>query len=278
VDLPGALLLSAGLVCGLVALTEGEHWGWTSARTLGLAAACVVLLAAWTLVELRVPEPMVDMRMMAERPVLLTNVATLIAGYAMFSTFVLVPIFVATPESAGYGFGATATQAGLFLLPSSIAMLFAGPLAGVLGRMFGSKWPLSIGMGLVAVTAAGLAAYHDEPWHIVVAMVGLGAGVSFSFAAMAALITESVRPTETGIATGMNTVMRTVGGVVGGQVGAALLTAYAVGASGVASEDAYEIAFVLSAAAAAVACVVSLFITAPVRSRRRLEAAEAALD
>ena len=52
-------------------------------------------------------------------------------------------------------------------------------------------------------------------------MPALGIGIGFAYASMATLITEAVRPTETGIATGMNTVMRTVGGVIGGQMGAA---------------------------------------------------------
>ena len=90
-------------------------------------------------------------------------------------------------------------------------MLFAGPLAGILGRRVGSKWPLAIGMALIMVGAGALAAFHDEPWQIIAAMACLSAGVGFSYAAMAALITEAVAPTETGVATGINTVMRTVG-------------------------------------------------------------------
>lgn len=276
VDVPGAALLSAGLVCGLVALTEGESWGWASGRTVGLAGLGLLLLVVWVAVERRVPEPMVDMRMMTRRPVLLTNTTALIAGFAMFGTFALVPVFVETPGAIGYGFGASATVAGLYLVPSSFMMLFAGPVAGILGRVYGSKWPLSIGMGLVAVAAGVLAAYHDEPWQLVAAMVALGAGVAFSFAAMAALITESVEPTETGIATGMNTVMRTVGGVVGGQVGAALLTAYTIGSGRVPAEKAFSIAFALSAGAAAIACAVALFIDAPARERGRLGTLETA--
>ena len=137
----------------MVALTEGESWGWTSPRVLGLvvvSAACFVL---WGLVELRSSSPMVDMRMLAHRPVLLTNIATMISGFALFSCFVLVPTFVQTPPAHGYGFGASATEAGLFLLPSSVAMLFAGPLAGAIGRRFGSKWPLAGGMLIVSVAA-----------------------------------------------------------------------------------------------------------------------------
>jgi EmrB/QacA subfamily drug resistance transporter len=272
-DVPGAALLGGGLVCLLVALTEGEHWGWSSPAFLSLIALSGILLAAWVGTELRVAEPMVDMRMMSQRPVLLTNVTALIAGFAMFGSFVLVPQFVSTPETAGYGFGASPTIAGLYLVPASIMMLFAGPVAGVLGRRYGSKWPLSLGMALVAVAGVGLAFRHDEPAQLIASMVLLGAGVAGSFAAMAALITESVRPTETGIATGMNTVMRTVGGVVGGQIGAALLTS-SISTGGLPSEDAYTLAFALSAGTAAVASCVAIFITAPVRRRRRPQPAE----
>jgi MFS family permease len=240
-----------------------------------LIGASLILFGAWIVAELRVSEPMVDMRMLSQRPVLLTNVTALIAGFAMFGSFVLVPQFVSTPESSGYGFGASPILAGLYLLPSSLVMLVAGPAAGVLGRRFGSKWPLSVGMALVAVAGLGLAAWHDEPVEIVVAMTLLGAGVAASFAAMAALITESVRATETGIATGMNTVMRTVGGVVGGQIGAAILTASIVAATGLPTEGAYVLAFGLSAIAAGVASVVAIFITPPLRARRRTEPAVA---
>ena len=140
-------------------------------------------------------------------------------------------------------------------------MLFAGPAAGLLGRRVGSKWPLAIGMSLIAISAATLAVLHDEPWQVVVAMAGLSIGVGFAFAAMAALITEAVEPTETGIATGINTVMRTVGAVVGAQVGAAILTAQTVGGTGVPTEGAYVVAFVLAAAAAAVATAIAVFVT-----------------
>jgi MFS family permease len=193
----------------------------------------------------------------------------------MFGSFVLVPQFVSTPEAAGYGFGASATAAGLYLVPASFMMLFAGPVAGMLGRRYGSKWPLALGMTFVAVAALGFAAEHDRPWHVVAAMVLLGAGVAASFAAMAALITENVRPTETGVATGMNTVMRTVGGVVGGQIGAAILTSYTIAQSGYVDEQAYSLAFAVSGAAAAVAGCVAVFITAPLRSRRHAEPVEA---
>jgi MFS family permease len=217
------------------------------------------------------------------RPVLLTNVDALITGFAMFGTFVLIPNFVETPHELSaslarvvdYGFDASATKAGLYLLPSSVALLFAGPVAGLIGRRTGFKWPLAAGMLLAGLSAGSFALWHDHPWQVLAAMPSLGVGVGFAFAAMATLITESVRPTETGIATGMNTVMRTVGGVIGGQVGAAILSAHWIDGTEVPSLRGYEVAFAIAAAAALVGAVVAVFVT-PARARRLEVAAESA--
>jgi EmrB/QacA subfamily drug resistance transporter len=283
IDYLGASLLSAGLVSLLLALTEGESWGWGSARIALLFGASAVLLAAWVIAEVRVPEPMVDMHVFVQRPVLLTNICALITGFALFGTFVLLPNFVETPRGLSdatarlvdYGFGASATKAGLYLLPSSLLMLFAGPAAGLIGRRIGFKWPLAAGMACSGAAAGSLALWHDHPWQILAAMPLLGIGVGFAFAAMATLITEAVRPTETGVATGMNTVMRTVGGVVGGELGAVLLSVYTIDHTGVPSVTGYEAAFGISAAAAFAGAVVAVFVTAPRVRRKRLAVAEA---
>ncbi|MGE5691102.1 MAG: MFS transporter [Pseudomonadota bacterium] len=261
VDVPGAALLSTGLVSMLVALSEGEHWGWTSGPTLGLFALAAVLLATWVVVELRVPEPMVEMRMMTNRPVLFANVTGLVAGLALFGTFVIVPQLVQLPNGlppalarlVDYGFGASATTTGLLLLPGAIAGFFTGPLSGLLGRRFGSHVPMAIGVGLGALGFGILALWHDEPWQIVLGMGITGAGIPMSFAAQANVIVQSVRQTETGIATGMNTVMRTVGGVIGGQVVAAILAADTIGRTSIPAESAFTAAFAIGAIGSLVA-------------------------
>ena len=271
VDVPGAVLLSLGLIALLVAITEGEAWGWASGRIVGLFAVAAAMLVLWGWVETRVAEPMVDMRMLAHRPVLLTNVCAMISGFAMFQTFVLIPNFVEMPNGlpgdaqrlVDYGFNASVTEAGLFLLPSSIALLFAGPLTGVIGRRTGYKWPLVVGLLLAGLASGSFAVWNEEPWQILAAMPLLGVGVGFAFASMATLIAEAVKPTETGVATGMNTVMRTVGGVVGGQLGAALLTAYTIGRTDVPAVTGFEIAFGVAALAAIAGAAVAAFVTPP---------------
>ena len=282
VDYLGATLLSVGLIFLLLALTEGESWGWSSARVTGLFLGAAVFLALWVVAELRVTEPMVDMHVFVQRQVLFTNICALITGFAMFGTFVLIPNFVETPRGlaadtaglVGYGFNASATKAGLYLLPSSITLLFAGPAAGVIGRRIGSKWPLAAGMLLSGISAAMLALWNSQTWEILLALAVLGIGVGFAFAAMATLITQAVRPTETGVATGMNTVMRTVGGVIGGEIGAAILTAHLIPGTTVPSLHGYEVAFAIAAAAAFVGVVAAVLVTP--RRERLVVAAETA--
>ena len=281
-DIPGALLLSGSLIALLVALTEGENWGWSSGPVLALLAAFVALGATWVIVELRVPEPMVDMRMLTHRPVLLTNVIALVTGFAMLGSFVLIPNFVQAPGDlpdsvarlVDYGFGASASRTGLYLLPGALMGLLGGPLAGRLGKQFGWKLPLLVGMAVAGIGIASFAIWHDHPWQIVLGNVALGFGVVLAFAAMATIIVSSVRPTETGVATGMNTVMRTIGGVIGGQVGAAILTADTIAGTQVPAESAFVTAFWISAAAALGGAVLAVFVT----PRRALSARRVAVE
>jgi EmrB/QacA subfamily drug resistance transporter len=273
VDLPGTLLFSLALVCLLLGITEGEPWGWTSPRVLGLFVLAAVLFVVWAWVELRTPEPLVDMRMLAERTVLFTNLTAFVAGFSMYSMFILVPRFAETPSSAGYGFGASPTKAGLYLLPGALAMLGAGPTAGLLGRRYGSKWALAFGMLLIGIGSAGLAAWNDRPWHLVVGMLITSVGVSWAFASLSTLITETVRATETGIANGMNAVARTVGGVVGAQIGAAILLSNHLPGSTTPAREGYVTAFTISAVGALIGA--GLAVLAKPRARTRAAVAPA---
>jgi EmrB/QacA subfamily drug resistance transporter len=265
IDWTGAVLLSGGLGALLLGISEGPRWGWSSGRVLGLFVAAVVALALWVRYELRVPVPLVDMRMMRRRAVWSTNVAGLLVGFGMFGSFILIPQFVQAPPGAGYGFNATVTEAGLILLPATAVMLFAGPIAGWLGGRLGSRLPLLIGTGLAAAAFALIALAHDHQWQLYIGTALMGAGIGFAFAAMANLIVEAVDPTETGVATGMNTIMRTVGGSLGGQISATIVSAHVLAGTHIAKESGYTTAFFLSSGVLVLAFVATLLV--PVRAR-----------
>jgi EmrB/QacA subfamily drug resistance transporter len=243
VNWTGAALMSIGLVLVLVAVSETATWHWLSARTLACIGVGAVVLALWVRSEARSEQPLVDMRMMRIRGVWTTNAVALLLGFGMYSSFILVPQFVETPAGHGYGFGASVTGAGLFMVPSTLAMLVVGSQTGRLERRYGSKPPLLAGALVSLVSFALLSLAHREQWEIYVAMVLLGSGIGLAFAAMANLIIENVGPGETGVATGMNTVTRTVGGAFGGAATASLIAATVTVGSGYPTGHGYTQAF-----------------------------------
>jgi EmrB/QacA subfamily drug resistance transporter len=276
IDWGGAALMSVGLSAVLLAVSEGNSWGWGSTRVIALLAGGAVVLAMWARYELRVPQPLVDMRMMRLRGVWTTNLTAMMVGFGMFGSFLLVPKLVEMPSSAGFGFGASVSEAGLYLLPSAAVMLVAGPASGWLGERFGSRTPLLVGIALVAIGFVQLAVLHDHPWHIFLNSVLTGAGIGLAFAAMATLIVDAVPQSQTGVATGMNTIMRSIGGALGAQIAASIVGAHA-------DESHFVAAFLVSAAGLALAFVAALVIprrptrhTVPHGARRLGEAAATA--
>jgi EmrB/QacA subfamily drug resistance transporter len=258
----GAALLSGWLVCLLIGISQGSAWGWTDGRVVGLVAAAAVLLALWICNELNAAEPLVDMQMMRIRGVWTVNAAGFLVGAGMFSAFVLIPQFTAMPSAAGYGFHASVTQAGLFLLPSTVMMLLVSPLAGRLANRVGSRLPLVLGCVATCLAFVFLAIAHDRPWELYVACAMLGVGIGLAFASLANLIVEAVRPDQTGVATGMNTVMRSLGGSVGSQVGASIIAGTVVGHA-LPTEHGFTVAFVLAAVACGLAALASLAVPRP---------------
>ncbi len=197
--------------------------------------------------------------MMRLRGVWTTNLAGFLIGFGMYSSFVLIPQFVQTPTSTSYGFGSSVTQAGLFLIPSTMMMLIAAPLGGRLSGRYGSKVPLVLGATITMLSFVLLALAHSAHWQIYLASLLLGTGVGFAFASMANLIVEAVRPDQTGVATGMNAVMRTIGGAIGGQVAASILSASLL-ADGMPKEQGYTLSFTIMALALAAGVVASLAV------------------
>jgi MFS family permease len=251
----GAALMSLGLGAVLGAVSESRMWHWLSVRTLGLFAGGAIALTSWVWSETRVEHPLVDMRMMRVRGVWTTNSVSALLGFGMYSSFLLVPEYVETPVKTGYGFGVSVTGAGLFLVPSTLAMLIVGSQAGRLQQRLGSKLPLLGGATVTAFSYLLLAIARGARVEVYVASLLLGVGVGLAFSAMVNLIVENVGAAETGVATGVNTVMRSVGGAFGGAIGASLL-ASSVGRFGYPSAHGFTRVFAIDAAVLAFACLI----------------------
>lgn len=260
IDWLGAALLSAALVAILLAVTEANDWGWASTSTLALFVLGAGLLGAWVRVEATREEPLIDLGVLRGRAVAATNLTGALVGFAMFTSFLLIPQFAQAPESTGYGFGLSVTQSGLILAPAALVQLLVGPTVGALGTRFGFRTALALGGACATASFAWLALEHSHPWHFIVSGALLGAGISLALASMANLIVDVVRQSEVGIATGINTVMRTVGGAFGSAVATAILTAETIPGTSIPTEGAFTSAFVLSAVGGLLAMVAALTI------------------
>jgi EmrB/QacA subfamily drug resistance transporter len=268
-DMLGASVLSVGLVALLLAISKGQAWGWGEPKTIGLLALGVVALIGFVFVELRVTEPLVDMRLMRLRGVWATDFVSLILGFAMFGTFLLVPTLLQLPAATGYGFGKSVSQSGLFLLPTVITMVVFGPLSGALNRKFGPKLPMFLGAVAVVGAFALPALAHGEIWQVVASGILAGAGIGLAFAAMSNAIIEAVPAAQTGEATGVNTIARTIGSSIGTAVVAAVITSHTT-ARGLPTDDAFTYGFGVCAVVAVLAVAAALAL--PSAHRRHEQA------
>jgi EmrB/QacA subfamily drug resistance transporter len=268
IDWLGAVILSGALISLLYGLSQANEWGWGSFGVISLSVVGLVLAVVWVWVELRVEHPLVHIRILRRRPVLMTNINATLVGFAMFSSFLLIPQLAQTPERLGYGFGATVTGAGALMLPSTAVMLVAGPWAGRLAR-HSSRLPLVLGSAVLSFAFFFLAIAHGSVWDVLLGGAFMGLGVGFAFASMANIVVESVPRDEVGVATGINTIMRTLGGALGAQLVATLLTSETIAGSAIPAEAAYTDAFIAAAVAAALATVAALTIPRARRSEPR---------
>nr|BFD85133.1 MFS transporter [Streptomyces sp. Xyl84] len=267
-DLPGALGLSAGLVLFLLPITKGSDWGWSSATTLGLFAAAVVVLLLWGLMELRSKAPLVDLRTTARREVLLTNLASIMVGVAFYVVSLVLPQLLQLPAATGYGLGRSMVVAGLCVAPLGLTMMFTAPVYARLSARYGPKVTLITGLLIIAVGYGGGLGLMNAAWQTVLTSVLLGAGIGLAYSSLPALIVGAVPASETGAANGLNTLMRSIGTSVSSAVIGMVLanTAHHVNGVAIPTMHGFRVSFLIATAAVAVGLVLALCLPRPNRS------------
>ncbi|MER7133317.1 MFS transporter [Streptosporangium saharense] len=259
-DVLGVLGLSAALVCLLLAVTQGGDWGWTSAPTLGLLGGAVLTGLLWGVHELRVPSPMVDLRVSARPAVLLANVAALLIGFAFYANSLVTAQLVQEPTSTGYGLGASIVVSGLCLLPGGIAMVFLSPVSARMSSAHGPKVTLAVAAACIAAGYVVRFFTSHQLWTIVLGATVVAAGTAIAYSALPALVMRAVPVSETGAANGLNTLMRSVGQAACSAVVAAVLAnlTFQVAGRTAPTLSAYLTVFVIAGAAALLALGVTL--------------------
>ncbi|MFF2052640.1 MFS transporter [Leifsonia sp. NPDC058194] len=264
-DVVGIIGLALGLVGTLIAISRGGEWGWGDGRTLGFLIGGVVILLVWGVYELRVKDPLVDLRVSARGAVLLTNLASVAMGFALFASNVVFPQLLELPTATGIGLGLSLVVAAMVLAPSGLAMMAMSPVAGRLERIRGPKPLLVAGAAVIAVSYGAALLFHAEFWQILIVNILLGIGVGLGYAAMPALIMRAVPASETGAANGLNALMRSLGTSVAAAVVGAILAQSVTTVHGVVgpSESGFMITLALGLGAAVLCVILAAFIPHP---------------
>jgi len=265
----GAIGLTLGLVGVLLGVSNGAAWGWASTATLGSLLGGLAVLVLWGWYEARRRSPLVDVRLLASPPVLLTNLAALLFGFGMYAILVTMPQIIVAPVETGYGLGDTVLTAGLVGAPSVVLAVLAPYAATWFIRRIGAAWTLGAGSVVLAIAYGLLALSHASVWDFVVANAIVTVGLSFGMASMPALVLALVPREQSAEANGVNTVVRTAGMALSTAVTAAIISAVLVedgfGAGVLPAHGAYFIAFAVAAAACLLVVPVVALIRVPKR-------------
>ena len=263
-DVPGALGLSAFLVCLLLAVSKGSAWGWGSVPTLGLFGGALAVVALWVWFELRTSTPLVDLRVSARPAVLFTNLAALLIGFAFYANSLTTAQLVQEPTWTGYGLGASIVVSGLCLLPGGVAMVLLSPVSARISAARGPRFTLAVAAGLMAVGYAVRLFTSGNLVAIVAGATVVAAGTAVAYSALPALIMHAVPVTETAAANGLNTLMRTIGQAVCSAIVATVLAGMVATKGGHTAPTlgAYLIVFVIAGLSALVAAGLALLIPA----------------
>ncbi|NPC98164.1 MFS transporter [Nocardioides sp. zg-DK7169] len=261
-DAIGAVGLGIGLVSLLLGVSKGADWGWSSATTLGLLIGAVVVLLAWGAYELRTAAPLVDLRVTARPVVLLTNLASLVIGFAMYAQSLIIPQLLQLPSETGYGLGQSMIQMGLWMMPGGFVMMAMSPVGAKISHARGPKITLALGGFTVAVGYLCAIALMSSTWGLLIAVCICSMGVGFAYGAMPALIMGSVPLSVTASANSVNTLMRALGtsfaAAVVGVVLAQMTTDF--GGFAVPSEAGFRTGLLIAAVLALLASVIALCI------------------
>lgn len=245
-DVPGFLLAGGSLAALLFGLAEGPSRGWVSGLVIGSLLSGVVMGVLLVVVELRVPNPMLDLRLLAMRSFRTPNLVSFASYGSLIGALFLLPQYLQGPR------GLTPLESGLTTFPQAFGVLIMARLVGAkLYPIIGPKRLAMFGTGGVAVVTSFflLVGLETSPWWIRLLMFCRGLCIGFVFIPVQAAAFARIPLPSTGRASALFQVQRQVGAAVGVAVLATVyverLTAYGVGhgATGAAVADGFTKAF-----------------------------------
>jgi EmrB/QacA subfamily drug resistance transporter len=211
-DVAGAVTVTGGLVVLVYAIVKAQAYGWGSARTLGLGAVAVVLLASFVMIENRSPAPLMRLSIFRIRTLAVADTTLLLVASAMFGMFFFASLYV--QEILGY----SPLRAGLAFLPVSAGIVVGAGLAQQLIKRLGVRNVSTVG---IVLATAGMLVLTQLPVHgsyagnLLVGLVPMSIGMGLTFVPITLLGTSGVRTEDSGLASGLFNTAQQVGGSLG---------------------------------------------------------------
>lgn len=208
-DLKGFVLAATGFSTLLYALTYAPSWGWGDIRTIGFFAASVASLTAWTMVELRVKTPLLELRVFKFRGFSLGTFMTFITTLGLFSGMLLLPLFLQNIRGLG------AFRAGLLMVPQAIGVMIGSVVGGRLYDKSGARAPVMLGLLLAGYATWQLSALDvitpDNTLMVIITFRGVGIGL-----AMMPVMTFALAEVPPALVSAASTIMNVLRSVFGG--------------------------------------------------------------
>jgi EmrB/QacA subfamily drug resistance transporter len=212
-DVAGAVTVTASLMLAVYAIVNGQEWGWTSGRTLGLGAVAAALLAGFLVIEARVSAPLVPLGLFRLKTLAASNVIGVLWSASMFASFFLSALYLQL--ILGY----SPLEVGLGYLPQTLIMgVFSLGLSAKIVMRYGIRAPLAVAMVLVTIGLALFARAPVDGSFVVdvlpsMILLGFGAGLAFNPMLLAAM--SDVEPSKSGLASGVVNTSFMMGGALG---------------------------------------------------------------
>jgi len=260
-DLPGFLLASSGFPLVMYALTEGSVHGWESPRICGTAVAGTLLLLAFVIVELRTPQPLVQLRLFGNRLFRTTTSVSVLASAGFLGILFLVPLFLQQAR------GASALSSGLTTFPEALGVLFSTQIVARLYPRVGPRRLMAGGMvgAAVCMSMLGFVGLTTNAWLVRVLMFLTGGCMAYVFLPTQAAAFTTVAPSATGRASTLFSAQRQLGAACGVALISSVLAVVgttAVDAAGAVQPHlaAYRAGFFAAAAFALAAALLALAV------------------